>query len=127
MRRKFELEKDYLDNLVVVAVSGVLDSKTFDKLRDCLQELLDEEKTRIIVDMENLEYLSSAGIGVLFGIHKDIRRKKGDIKLCNLPVKVKNLFVMLGFSRIFKIYDNREEAVEGFTKDKDEEEKENDF
>lgn len=102
----------------VVTVEGYLDSSTFDKLQDALQSLIDEKQFYIVVEFGQLNYISSAGLGVLMGMLKEVRQNGGDLKLANMSPKVRNLFDMLGFSRLIRIYADQEEAKLAFVKDK---------
>jgi anti-sigma B factor antagonist len=104
----------------VVKVEGYLDSSTFDQLQEHLQSLIDANQYSIVVEFGQLNYISSAGLGVLMGMLKEVRRNGGDLKLANMSSKVRNLFDMLGFSRLIRIYPDCEQAIEAFVKDRDE-------
>lgn len=104
----------------LVKVEGYLDSSTFDQLQEHLQGLIDDQKFNIIVEFGQLNYISSAGLGVLMSVLKEVRRNDGDLKLANMSSKVRNLFDMLGFSRLIRIYPNCEEAKSAFVKEKSE-------
>ncbi|MGC9326725.1 MAG: STAS domain-containing protein [Candidatus Hinthialibacter sp.] len=120
--KKFEysISEESADGMVVqvVTVEGYLDSSTFDKLQDALQSLIDEKQFYIVVEFGQLNYISSAGLGVLMGMLKEVRQNGGDLKLANMSPKVRNLFDMLGFSRLIRIYADQEEAKLAFVKDK---------
>ncbi|MBN2330144.1 MAG: STAS domain-containing protein [Candidatus Omnitrophica bacterium] len=120
--KKFEykVSEESVNGMVVqiVMVEGYLDSSTFDKLQDALQTLIDDKQFYIIVEFGQLNYISSAGLGVLMGMLKEVRQNGGDLKLANMSSKVRNLFDMLGFSRLIRIYADPEEAKLAFVKDK---------
>lgn len=104
----------------IVKVEGYLDSSTFDQLQDHMQSLIDANKFNIVVEFGQLNYISSAGLGVLMSMLKEVRRNHGDLKLANMSTKVRNLFDMLGFSRLIRIYPDCEEAKLAFVKESDE-------
>lgn len=104
----------------VVRVKGYLDSSTFPQMQDHLQDLLADNQYNIVVEFGDLNYISSAGLGVLMGMLQEIRNKEGDLKLANMPPKIKNLFDMLGFSRLIRIYGTVDQAKEAFVKEKQE-------
>jgi anti-sigma B factor antagonist len=118
MWKKFDLEsaEDSIDGLPIqiVRVQGYLDTSTFPKLQDHLQEIIEKEKYRIIVDFSDLNYISSAGLGVLMGMLQEVRQFNGDLKLSNMAPKIRNLFDMLGFSRLVRIYEDIESAKKAF-------------
>jgi anti-sigma B factor antagonist len=108
--------EDQIDGLAVttVNVEGFLDSSTFPELQEFLEELIQKQIYRIIVNLEKLDYISSAGIGVLMGMLQEVRGNEGDLKLVNMSSKIRNLFDMLGFSQIIRIYDDSKAAKEAF-------------
>lgn len=103
----------------VIKVEGYLDSSTFDQLQEHLQSLIDANKFLLIVEFGQLNYISSAGLGVLMGMLKEVRRNGGDLKLANMSSKVRNLFDMLGFSRLIRIYPDCDQAIQAFVKDRE--------
>ncbi|MBI1388621.1 MAG: anti-sigma factor antagonist [bacterium] len=121
MWKKFDLttteDKAGELTLYVVNVKGYLDSSTFQDLQDHLHQLIDEGKCRIVVEFGELNYISSAGLGVLMGMLQEARECDGDLKLANMSSKVRNLFDMLGFSRLIHIYEDVESAKKAFLKD----------
>lgn len=104
-------------SITTVNVEGFLDSSTFPELQEFLEELIQKQTYRIIVNLEKLDYISSAGIGVLMGMLQEVRGNDGDLKLINMSSKIRNLFDMLGFSQIIRIYDDSQAAKEAFKED----------
>ena len=111
--------EDQFDGLAIttVNVEGFLDSSTFPELQEFLEELIQKQTYRIVVNLEKLDYISSAGIGVLMGMLQEVRGNEGDLKLINMSSKIRNLFDMLGFSQIIRIYDDSKAAKEAFKDD----------
>lgn len=71
---------------------------------------------KIILDLSNLEYLSSAGVGVLVGLLKKSKAGAGDFKLCSLQEPIRELFELLRLTSIFEVYPSLDEAVASFRK-----------
>jgi anti-sigma B factor antagonist len=69
---------------------------------------------RLVVDCERLQYISSAGLGVFMGFIEEVREKGGDIKICTLPPKVRQVFELLGFDALYDIEPDRRAAVARF-------------
>ena len=69
---------------------------------------------KLLLNMDSVEYISSAGLRVLLAVAKELRKQEGEIKLCCLNPYVKEVFDIVGFTQIFKIYDSTEEAMQGF-------------
>lgn len=101
-------------NVSLIILSGFLDAHTFSRFEDQLRNLIREDKNRIVVQMKNLDYISSAGLGVFMSVIGEIRQKGGDIKLSDLNSKVYKVFDLLGFTKLFQIFPTEEEAIKAF-------------
>jgi len=69
---------------------------------------------KIFVDMNKLEYIDSAGIGVLINTAKMIRHKKGDIVLANISDDIRSIFKVISLENFIKIYNSEVEAIQSF-------------
>ena len=118
MWTKFELETFPITEgdlkLRKVRIKGYLDSSTFPQLQEHLNNLLQEGIHYYLLDLADLDYISSAGLGVLMGILREVREKQGDLKIVNMSEKIERVFSLLGFSRLMKVYASEEEAVKAF-------------
>ena len=70
---------------------------------------------RLLLNLENVEYLSSAGLGNLVGLLKKSRRSNGRLKLCRLQESIMELFEVMRLTKIFEIHETQEEAVRAFS------------
>lgn len=109
-----EIIPEEKNEVTILHLKGFLDAYTFQDFENKLKELVDEEKIRIIVAMDELDYISSAGLGVFMSVIGQIRAKGGDVKLTQLNSKVYKVFELLGFTKLFQTFDNIEEAVDNF-------------
>jgi len=99
----------------VINLKGYLDAHTAPALENNFTQLISDNKFKIIVNFEDLAYISSAGLGVFMAYIENIRDNKGDIKLTNMSDKVFNIFDLLGFPLLYEIYKNEEEAIKKFS------------
>jgi anti-sigma B factor antagonist len=110
-----EISIKQLKRVDVVTVSGRIDSSTAPELERALHSLLDADRFRICLDLENLEYLSSAGIKILISTLKTCKRwNRGDLRLANVPPYIAEVLELAGLTPLFKIYPNLVEAVGSF-------------
>ncbi len=98
----------------VVAVSGRVDSSTAPDLENALKKLVDAEKTQIVLDLLNVEYMSSAGLRAMVSTLKSVKRVNGDLRVANPSPRVEEVLRLAGLTSIFAIYRSREEAVGSF-------------
>jgi len=101
-------------DVAMMSVSGYVDTMTCSILLNKITENLNRGTLHIIVDMAQVNYVSSAGWGVFVGEIKGIREQGGDLKLVQMTPEVYDVFEMLEFNRILSHYDSIEEAVNDF-------------
>ncbi len=98
-----EIKKTEINgNLLTIAIEGRLDSITSPKLEEFFKTELDGVE-RLILDMDKLEYISSAGLRVLLSTSKALKSKGGAMKLINVDDYVEDVLMMTGFRRVFAI------------------------
>jgi len=83
---------------------GYLDAHTATLLEETMQGVITQGCNRIVVDFEELEYISSAGLGVFMVFIEEVRADRGDIKLAAMKPKVFTVFDLLGFPALFEIH-----------------------
>lgn len=98
----------------VLDLTGELDAHTAGEFEAALQACAEEGRTRLVVQGSNLQYISSAGLGVFMAFIEPIREAGGDIKIAALQPRVFNVFDLLGFPLLFEIVDTEDQAVERF-------------
>ncbi len=101
----------------ILDLKGELDAHTASELEAAIQKCQEEDQHKIIVNGENLRYISSAGLGVFMAYIEEIREAGGDIKISALQAKVYNVFDLLGFPMLFDIVASDAEALERFETD----------
>jgi anti-sigma B factor antagonist len=99
-----------VDNVPIVVVSGRIDATTSGQLETALDELIEQNKANIVVDMNGVEYISSVGLRVILSAQKKVRLKNGDVKLASLQPFVREVFEITGFTKLFSIYANPADA-----------------
>ncbi len=111
----FQTSTDKRDNGVcVISLVGYLDAHTASDLERTMQETINGGCHRMVVDFTELEYISSAGLGVFMVFIESVRTEGGDIKLAAMKERVFSVFDLLGFPVLFEIYPTVNEAVEAF-------------
>ncbi|HKG65297.1 MAG TPA: STAS domain-containing protein [Solirubrobacteraceae bacterium] len=106
MPLSIDVERD--DRTRVLVLRGDLDAATASQLRECLVEVIDEG-TRIVIDMEALDFLDSAGLGILVGGLKRARTYGGELELVCSSSAVLKPIEITGLDRVFTIHRGRPE------------------
>jgi len=115
---KFEVFRKEVNEVRVLNIQGFLDAHTAQNFESELQKLINEKSYYIIVNLDGLQYISSAGLGVFMGVIEDIRSNGGDLKICCAAPKVFKVFDLLGFPSLYEFYDSEDLAVKKFTDQK---------
>ena len=102
------------DSVKIVELIGNLDTNTAPEAESFLTKLMDDGDKNILVTLENLEYISSAGLRVFLGTAKRIKSEGGKFELCQLNETVQEIFDMSGFSTILNVFKDESEALDGF-------------
>jgi anti-sigma B factor antagonist len=112
---KLIIEEELVDNVVVMKLRGIIDSGTAQFLEDKFNDLVLSNSVRIVADLSDVNYISSAGWGIFVGEIKGIRQRNGDIKLASMHADVREVFDLLEFNTLLKPYNTKEEALAAFT------------
>lgn len=98
----------------IVDFEGNLDTNTSHDAEVELNQLLKQGAKKILVNFENLDYISSAGLRILLVTAKQLKSTDGDFRLCNLNETVLEIFDISGFSTILNVFGTESEALEDF-------------
>ncbi len=103
-----------LDNVNLIYLSGRLDAYSATEVEKKLDSLIEAGQTRLVLNLEKLEYISSSGLRVFLASLKKTKKQQGDIKLACMKTFIKEVFDIAGFSQLFNIFDTEEAAVSAF-------------
>jgi anti-anti-sigma factor len=100
----------------LVAVSGRIDSATAPELEKVLLDLIEKGKKNMVVNLSEADYISSAGMKALLWALMKVRRMipAGDVVISEIQPKLKETFELIGFTHLFKFFDEDVEAVGSF-------------
>jgi len=108
------IEEEYAGDVIVLKLRGLIDSGTSQQLEDKFKDLVTAKSVRVVVDLQDVDYISSAGWGIFVGEIKGIRERNGDIKLAGMTPDVREVFDLLEFHTLLQPYDSKEDAVAVF-------------
>lgn len=84
------------------------------KFNDKLHSLVTEGKMKVIVDMLDVKFINSSGIGILIRGYTTVKNGGGELKLANLSEKIKGVLFLTKLNSVFDIYPTVKDAVESF-------------
>jgi anti-sigma B factor antagonist len=110
-----QIETKQYTRVDLVELGGRIDSNTAADLEAAFKAITDAKRFRVVVDMQNLEYVSSRGLRALISTLKETRRwNRGDLRLCNVPERIAGVLDMAGLTPLFQIFDSAVDAVGSF-------------
>jgi anti-sigma B factor antagonist len=115
-----EIQQREREGVAILDLNGRLtvggDVSTF---RERLQKLIDSGRTNIILNLKEVDYIDSTGLGALVMSYTSLQRAGGKIKLLNLSRRGIELLVMTKLTTIFEVFDDEQNAVNSFFPDRE--------
>ncbi len=99
------------DGIEVVDVAGTIDIYTAPRLRELLIDLVSTNNYQLIVNLDQVEFLDSTGLGVLVGGLKRVRAHDGSLDLACTQERILKLFRITGLTNVFGIHDTVDQAI----------------
>ena len=103
-----------LNEIIIFKLNGNLNSNTSPELEDKIFEAIKNESKNMILDFEDLDYISSAGLRVIMKTAKNLKQSEGMIVLCSMQDYVKEVFEIAGFDSFLPIVANIDDALQSF-------------
>ncbi len=100
---KINIEKHQNEMEIFVSVAGEIDAYTAPKLREELLPFSEGEGKTVTVNLKDVSYMDSTGLGVFVGLFKQLNRNEGELRLVELSDRLKRLFELTGLSKIMNI------------------------
>jgi anti-sigma B factor antagonist len=93
----------------------ILDEQNIQTIGEQLFELVETDgKRKLVLNFENVEYLSSAALGKLINLNKKVRAVSGQLRLCCIKPDIYEVFEITKLNKVFQIHDDEQGAVEAF-------------
>jgi anti-sigma B factor antagonist len=89
-------------------LTGGPEAETF---RSIFKNLINEDKKKIIVNLEKVSWINSTGLGILISGYTTVRRAGGDLVLTHVSDRIESILYVTKLNLLFKAFDNEEEAV----------------
>lgn len=110
----FEVNVSHMHEVAVVEARGRIDSSTAAAFGEALTRAVDAGGARVVLDLSEVDYMSSAGLREIVTAFKKARSLRGDIRLAEPAPRVLEVLELSGLDTFVKIYSSRAEAVNDF-------------
>jgi anti-sigma B factor antagonist len=108
-----EITEQKSAGVVTLRLSGRLDTTTAPAFEDTILGRIESGERHVVLDLAQLDYVSSAGLRVIVLAGKRLSAANGKMVLCSLKDRVREVFDIAGFSSIFSIYGSHDDATRG--------------
>jgi anti-sigma B factor antagonist len=95
----------------IVEVGGEIDVYTAPRLREAVVAAIEEGNTRLVIDVEKVEFLDSTGLGVLVGALKKVRADSGTLDIVCTQERILKIFDITGLDKVFGLHRSVAEAI----------------
>jgi anti-sigma B factor antagonist len=96
----------------IVSIKGRIDSSTAPKFSGILEEITNAGRFKIVIDLSEVDFMSSAGFRALLASQRVCKRyNRGEIVLAAVSTRVTEALELAGFNELFKLYSDPVEAV----------------
>jgi anti-sigma B factor antagonist len=112
--KDFRIDLEPRGAVRLIRLSGSLDMYSFPRLEEQLNTLFQQGQYYVVLDCRELDYIGSAGLGALIGFAKQAREHNGDVRLLNVPDRIYKIIELLGFTKVLRVHNTEEEAIDGF-------------
>lgn len=112
----FEFTVSQSDGISILKLEGRIDSSTATQLSEALKGVIEGGSSKIVANLEGVEYMSSAGLREMVAALKQVQSKDkdGNIKLASPVDRVAEVLELSGLSSIFAVFETEQEAVDSF-------------
>ncbi len=113
--KRFSIDHKQLKRCDLFTPHGRIDSSTAPQLEEALKSVMADGRYKIVLNLSDVDFLSSAALRVLISAARECRKfKRGDLYLAEVPPKLKEVFELAGLDELFQFFDTEAEAVGNF-------------
>jgi anti-sigma B factor antagonist len=106
-----------IDSVTIVHINGRIElGEGSAAVRDVIRDLLAKERKKILLNLGDVDYIDSAGLGVLVSAFTSVKNDGGELKLLYLTKKVHDLLQMTKLYTVFEVLDDEETGIKSFNK-----------
>ncbi|SYZ73606.1 hypothetical protein TRIP_C30043 [Candidatus Zixiibacteriota bacterium] len=111
---QMDIQRTDAGNVIIINLSGRMDLNNGNRLKDEVKSILITGKTSIHLNLKNVEFVNSSGLGALVSIMKEVRIHRGRLTLSDMADYVREIFDITQLSHIFEIFPTEEDAMHSY-------------
>lgn len=108
------IDTDMTGSVPVIKVKGRVDSDTAPELDSALSKILDDKQNRLVLNLKDVEYMSSAGLRAMVKAYQAAQKSGGDVRLAAVSEPIEVILRTVGMMQMLKMYPSVQEAMASF-------------
>lgn len=100
------------ETVIITVEEERMDAHNSGNLKERMLQLFDEGKYQLVIDLTNVRFIDSSGLGALVSGFKNASARDGSLRLCCLQPQVRSMFELTRLHRVFEIFTTLEEALD---------------
>ncbi len=106
-----DIKTERNNGTLIAKAEGRIDGVNARDFEEAMKAAIGDDDNTVIIDLEGLSYISSAGLRVILLIAKTLRKRNAELVLCSLSDSIREVFEISGFDKIIPVHASREEAL----------------
>ena len=106
-----DIKTESSNGTLIAKAEGRIDGVNARDFEEAMKAAISSEYSTVIIDLEGLSYISSAGLRVILLIAKTLRKRNAELVLCSLSNPIREVFEISGFDKIIPVHASREQAL----------------
>ena len=106
-----DIQTERHNGTLIAKTAGRIDGVNARNFEETLKAAISDDDNTVVMDLEGLSYISSAGLRVILLIAKTLRKRNAELMLCSLSDPIREVFEISGFDKILPVHASREEAL----------------
>ena len=106
-----DIQTERKEGTLIAKAEGRIDGVNARDFEEALKAAISADDNTVVMDLEGLSYISSAGLRVILLIAKTLRKRNAKLMLCSLSDPIREVFEISGFDKIIPVHASREQAI----------------
>lgn len=103
------------DDVVIISLSGkIMGGPEAGEINELINNLLDKDKKKVIIDLDKVGWMNSSGLGILIGVVTTLKNSGGRLIIVNVSERIENLLKITKLSNVFEVEQNIDTAIAKF-------------
>lgn len=114
MKRTLQIGERNVDEVTVLDLQGRLVLDETEHFRRRVDDLVQKDRLKVLLNLKDVTYIDSAGVGMMVGKYLSLRRKGGDVKLLHLSPRSHRVMTITKLLTVFEAFDSEDQAIASF-------------